>query len=349
MLRDEARIGRACQQYRALADPPGALDLHARIARFAPCRTADAASPVIHRGVVGPAQVQPTFRFVHGEGIGLFVQAVRGHRHRRRAPLPGHALQHEPLVIQRSQNRIAAARHAAQRRALDDLRHVHGEPGRKAKHRRQRCKDRRIARPAGDQHVNVLGQGATERAHAHLTDDMCGLRHLFLGESRHVVDAAQRTGAHSCTERVAGEIGTQHAQAEMQALGTRDIADDGKRRLQMRFGTRGPGRTDNQRHVDRTRAQQRLPQIASRCRRCSRHLAFAEIGGTDIDRAHVAADQIRLAREAGIECRSGNAVAKLPRCTEEAHRPPCAAHVVEDAAGGAHISTPNNGACCCAP
>ena len=57
------------------------------------------------------------------------------------------------------------------------------------------------------------------------------------------------------------------------------------------------------------RRQQHLAQVAARGLRRGRHLAFAEIGRADIDRAHVATDQVRLAREPGVEagrreCRS---------------------------------------------
>ena len=158
-----------------------------------------------------------------------------------------------------------------------------------------------------------------------------------------------RAGAHRRAQHVARQIGAQHAEAEMQPLGARDLADDRERRLQMRRRARRTGGTDHQRHVDRARAQQHLAQIAPRRGRRGRHLALAEIGRPDIDRAHVAADQVRLACQAGIERRRRNAIAELPRRPEEPHRPPRAADIVQHAAGCAHISTPSSGACCCAP
>ena len=155
--------------------------------------------------------------------------------------------------------------------------------------------------------------------------------------------------AHRRAQHVARHIGAQDAQAEMQPLGPRDVANDRQRRLQMRRGARRTGGADHQRHIDRPRAQQYLAQIAPCCRRRRRHLALAEIGRADIDRAHVAADQIRLARKPGIECRRRDAIAKLPRSAEKSHRPARPPNIVQNAAGRAHISIPSNGACCCAP
>ena len=148
---------------------------------------------------------------------------------------------------------------------------------------------------------------------------------------RHVVDAGHRAGAHRCAQSVARQIGAQHTHAEVQSLRTRDFADDGECRVQMRRRARGASRADHQRHINRTRTEQHLAQVAPRRRWCRRHLAFAEIGGPDIDRAHVAADQVRLARQTCIEGRSGNAVAELSRCAQKSHRSPGAAHLLEDA------------------
>ena len=63
-------------------------------------------------------EIEPAFRFLHGERIALLVETVRRHRHRRRTTVRD-AFEFETLLIERCQD-IAPARNAAQRRAFDD-------------------------------------------------------------------------------------------------------------------------------------------------------------------------------------------------------------------------------------
>lgn len=159
-------------------------------------------------GVIGrAAQVEAPLRLLHGERIALLVQAVRRHRNRRGAPLRCHALKLEAVMIERRQDRIAAAGHAAERRAFDDLGHMLGGADGEAGHGRQRSEDRGIAGTPGDDHVDAGGERPLERAHAHLADDVLGRIHFRLVEHWHVVDRNNAVLAQRGLERTLRDVG----------------------------------------------------------------------------------------------------------------------------------------------
>jgi hypothetical protein len=139
-----------------------------------PYSSADSGAAVVDCLVASLAQVEPALRLLHGVRIRLLVKAVRGDRDRCGAALQRHALQFETVGIQRGEDGIAPPRHAADRGAFDDLRHVHGEPGRQAEHHGQRGEDGRVAGAAGDQHVNARREPTLEGAAAHLANDLAG-------------------------------------------------------------------------------------------------------------------------------------------------------------------------------
>jgi hypothetical protein len=82
----------------------------------------------------------------------------------RGAALRRHALEHEAVVVERCQDGIAAAGHAAQRRAFDDLRHMLCRTYRKACHRRKRGKDCGVAGAPGDDRVYAGGKRLSGKA-----------------------------------------------------------------------------------------------------------------------------------------------------------------------------------------
>src|SRR5262249_48420762 len=124
MTRDEAGIGSAAEQDRALPHMPRSLDLDPRLSGLLPDRADDACAPVVEGMIRSAHKIEPTFRFLHGERIALLVEAVRRHRYRRCTALRRHAFKFETPLIERCQDRIASARNAAQRRTLHELGHV---------------------------------------------------------------------------------------------------------------------------------------------------------------------------------------------------------------------------------
>jgi hypothetical protein len=95
---------------------------------------------------------------------------VGGDRHRRCAPFGVHAFEHKAVALEGCQDRVAAARNAAQRGAFDDFGYVHGRAHLAPEQRRHGSKDRGIAGPAGDHDVGIGLQRAAERLRAHLAD-----------------------------------------------------------------------------------------------------------------------------------------------------------------------------------
>jgi hypothetical protein len=104
----------------------------------------------------------------------------------------------------------------------------------------------------------------------------------------------------------------------MQPILAGDVAHDGQGRVQMRPGARRPSRADHQWDVVLPRRLDNLSQVTSR--RCGRrrHLAGTEIVWANIDRPHVAADNVGLSRQPGLERRGRHAVAKLAGGAEHA-------------------------------
>src|ERR1700726_541830 len=97
---------------------PRPLDLDPWFSGLFPDRADDACAPVVEGMIRSAREIEPAFRFLHGERIALLVEAVRRHRHRRGTVLRRHAFEFETLLIERCQDRIASARNAAQRRTF---------------------------------------------------------------------------------------------------------------------------------------------------------------------------------------------------------------------------------------
>ena len=106
----------------------------------------------------------------------------------------------------------------------------------------------------------------------------------------------------------------------MQSVPARDLAHDIERRRKMRRGPRAAGGADQERDVQPARAAQALGEIGPHHGVRLRHFSRAQIVGARIDRPHVGADQVRLAREPGVECRIRNAVTELARGGHDAQR-----------------------------
>ena len=210
-------------------------------------------------------QVQRAVRLLHGERIGLFIQAMRGNRGGCRPAFRVHAFQHETIVVEFRQDRIAAARDAAQRAALDDLGHVHGEADRKSQQRRQRRKNRRIAGSAGHDHVHIGFKRFSKRSHAHLADDVGGFGDVVLGQRRHAVETGDLPGTNGIQQHRPRNVGAHHRHAEVQSVGAGDVAQHRQRRVQMRPGAGRSGGSDHQRHVQTARRVQHAAQVAA-CR-----------------------------------------------------------------------------------
>ena len=274
---------------------------------------------------------------------------MRRNRDRGRPPVRIHAFQHETVVVQDGENRIPPARHAAERGTFHDLRHVHRKPGGKAQCRRQRGEYAGVARPPRDDHIDIRLQRCPKRAGAHLPDDIGGVAHVLFGQRRHVVQTADASVAHRGQQHLPVGVGRDHRHPERKTVRPGDVPDNLQRRIQMRFRTSRPSRSNDQRNIQRTRPMQHLAQVAARGLRRSRHLPLAQIGRADIDRPHVAADHVRLARKPGIEGRRRHAIAQLPGRAQKPQRTAIGPDFAQNAARGAHISIPSKGACCCAP
>src|SRR5260370_30341342 len=106
MARDEAGIGSAAEQDRALPHMPRPLDLDPWLSGLLPDRADDACAPVVEGMIRSARKIEPTFRFLHGERIALLVEAVRRHRHRPRTALPPPTFAVETLLIEPFQNLI---------------------------------------------------------------------------------------------------------------------------------------------------------------------------------------------------------------------------------------------------
>src|SRR5215468_7757987 len=87
MARDEAGIGSAAEQDRALPDMPRPLNLDPWLSGLLPDRADDTCAPVVEGMIRSAREIEPAFRFLHGERIALLVKTMRRHRHRRRTAL----------------------------------------------------------------------------------------------------------------------------------------------------------------------------------------------------------------------------------------------------------------------
>ena len=143
-------------------------------------------------------------------------------------------------MVEFRQDRVAPTGNAAQRAALDDLGHVHGEADGKPQHRRQRGEDGCVAGSAGDDDIDIGLQRLAERSHAHLADDVSGLGDVFLGQIRHRIETGYFAGSGIASKQEgAGDVGAHHRHAEVQAVGMGDAADHRQRGVKMR-GQRRP-------------------------------------------------------------------------------------------------------------
>ncbi len=145
-------------------------------------------------------------------------------------------------MIEFRQDRVAAAGHAAQRAALDDLGHVHGEPDGESQQRRQRRENRGVARSAGHDHIDIGFKRLAKRPHAHLADDVGGVGHVRLRQRRHAVEAGDFAGTNGVEQHGAGDVGAHHRHAEAQAVSAGDVAQHRQGGVQVRAGAGGPGR-----------------------------------------------------------------------------------------------------------
>jgi len=254
------------------------------------------------------------------------------HRDRRGASVRVHALQDEALVIQLRQDRVAAAGHATERAAFDDLGHVHCQAGREPQHRRQRREYGGVTRSACDDDVHVGGECAAKRSHAHLPDDMGGFGDVFASQVRHAVEACDPTGTQRLEQLRPRQVGADHRHAKMPPLDAGDVAQHPQCRVQMGRGAGRTGGSDDQRDIQLPGGKQDAPQVAAGRLGGGRHLALAQIGGSDVNRAHVAADEVRAALQAGAERCGRDAVAELAGRAQQPDRAAGAVKLGDDAA-----------------
>ena len=168
VLGDKFWIGGAAEQYRALADLARTLDLDPMLSCIFPPGTDHAGAAVVDGAIGSAGEIEPAFRFMDRKRVALLIQAVGGNGNWRGTPLRRHAVQFN-FMVEHYQDGVAAAREATQRRAFDDLGHVHGEADRKAGHSGQGARSRVAGAARND--IDARGERALERAHAHLADD----------------------------------------------------------------------------------------------------------------------------------------------------------------------------------
>ena len=170
-----------------------------------------------------------------------------------------------------------------------------------------------------------------------------------VGQRRHGIHRPHAAGGDRLLHLVARHVRGDHGHAERKPILARDLANDVERLIEVRPGTRRACRADDQGNIQPPRRAQHLAQVALGADARRRHLAAAEVGRPDVDRAHIDADHIRRTRQARLEGRRGDAIAELARGTERAQRPAPAGEVVKQPSDGGHSSISRRGACCCAP
>ena len=158
-----------------------------------------------------------------------------------------------------------------------------------------------------------------------------------------------RPSAIACFSALARHVRGDHSHAEGKPILAGDVANDFERLLEVRSGTRRTRRTDDQWNIQPARRAQHLAQVALGPDTRRRHLAAAEVGWPDVDRAHIDADHIGRMCQTRLEGRRRNAVAELARGTERAQRPSAAAEIIKQARNGGHSSISRRAACCWAP
>jgi hypothetical protein len=251
-------------------------------------------------------------------------------------------------LIERCQDRIASARNAAQRRAFDDLGHVLGGPDGKTSCRWQRCEDRRVTGAAGNDDVDARSQGALERAHTHLTNDVGRSVHFYRVERRHTVDWCDTIQAKRLFEHSPFNVGAQHAHAKAETLFASYVAHDRQRLLEMWLGAGRSGGADDEGNFQLQGAEQHFAQVPPRGSGRGRELAAAKIVGTDVDRSHVATDQMRLPLKSRRKRRRRHAVSELPGGAKNSDRLRAVrfGKMVQYPLRCGHISSFRSGVCC---
>src|SRR6185503_1952450 len=132
----------------------------------------DPRAPRIECPVRDVTQNGATRWFADLVGIGLLVKRMGGDARWSRCATGRHALELEALVVEDTEDGVAPARHAAERRAFDDLGHVHGDAGREVQHGGNAGEYARIAGAAEHDDVHVRLESTPERFESQLSDDV---------------------------------------------------------------------------------------------------------------------------------------------------------------------------------
>ena len=256
--------------------------------------------------------VQGAFGLAHRIRIGLLIKAVCGNRHRRCMSRRIHAVDHKAVALERADNGVAPARRAAKRAALDNLRHVQSRSERVAEHCRHGSKYCRVARSSGDNDVRALCKRTLKCLDAHLPDDMSRPVNVGFRETCNLAQRHDTVSADRFLDFVARHIGQDRSEPEMQAFIACDFAHHFERMCEMRRCARAAGGAYQQRYAKTPRAVDALCEIDAHHGFGLRHFSGAQIVRAGIDRAHVGADQVRLALEPSVERRIGNPIPQLP-------------------------------------
>ena len=271
------------------------------------------------------------------------------HRRGRGVAIRVHAFQREAVPVQLGQHRVTAARAATERSAFDDLGHMQAQGGRIPEHLGQGGENRAIAGAPGYQHVGLVAQRTRQRISTALAHDVAARQHLRRARLGHGPDGFQRAGAQSADglgrRDIAGHGGEPEAQREV----ARDLPHQGHRGVELRSRAGRTGAADDERYAQLQRGSQHEFQVAPHHRRWSGHGARTQVVGAGIDGAHVATDEVWLARQAAPQRRQRNAVAELPGRCQHAQRPVAGPMRPKQLPNGRHRTTPSKGACCCAP
>ena len=324
---NDARIGRAAQEDCALADAHGAFDLDGELRRRLPARARHARAMLVDDRVTRLIRMQRAFGFAYRIRVSLLVEAVRRHRHGRRMADRVHAVDREAVALERADDRIAPARRAAQRAALDDLGHMQGRPERIAERRGNRRKHGRITRAPGNDDISAAFERALECFYAHLADQVRRLVDIGFSQLADFTERYYSLRAYRLLHRIARDVRANRGEAKMQVLLARNVAHHGERLLEVRCCARTARGAYHERDAEAARAANALRKIDAHHGLRLRHLARAEIVRARIDRTHIGADQVGLAGETGVERLIRNAITQLARGRHHAQR-------FQSAAGG---------------
>ena len=195
---------------------------------------------------------------------------------------------------------------------------MHGRTHGEAKQHRNGGEYGCVARATGDDDVGLRLQGANKGVDTHLRDDVGRPVDIVLGQR---VTGPERPHATATYRRLDGlgvDVGVDHGHAKAQAIFPGDTPDHLQRRVQMGRGARRPGRSDDERYPGPEGSVQNPAQIADRALFRRGQSAGAQIIRTHVDGAHVASDDVGLARQPGLERRRRDAVAELARGRQHA-------------------------------